>query len=121
MPKRVPEEAKIIGRNLRKVRKSLSLSQEDMGTYLGISFQQVQKYERGDNRLPIEKLYALRHLFNVPFSQFFEGLPAFDPVPLKGRAVISDFSPSSVLHSVDMLEDRALKRKIERIIEILLS
>ena len=64
-----------IGRNLRALRLRYGLSQEALGELLGVTFQQVQKYENGANRLPVEKLYRLHRHFRVPCEYFFAGLP----------------------------------------------
>lgn len=122
MPKRVPREALIVGSNLRRLRKSQKFSQADMGAVLGVSFQQMQKYERGHNRFPVEKLYILKQKFGIPYEWFFEGMPKISGGLVESRIQgVSPFPASSVLHSLDQLEDRHLKRKIENIIEILLS
>ena len=57
--KRVPPETAIIGANLRRLREKSCLSQREVGAALSVSFQLVQKYETGANRLPAEKLYLL--------------------------------------------------------------
>ncbi len=75
--KRVPPEALIIGINLKLLRERTGLSQNQVGRLLGVSFQQVQKYERGINRLPIEKLFVLKHIYNVEYTEFFFGLDHF--------------------------------------------
>lgn len=122
MPKRVPKEALVIGQNIRKLRKSQKFSQAEMGAILGVSFQQMQKYERGHNRFPVEKLYMLKQKFDVPYDWFFEGMPSVAGAQSRRKPpAASPFPASNVLHSLDMLQDRLLKRKIENIIEILLS
>ncbi len=75
--KRVPPEARIIGANLRRLRHKAGLSQVDVGKRIDVSFQQVQKYENGQNRLPVEKLYLLKHLYDVPYDVFFAGFEDF--------------------------------------------
>ena len=75
--KRVPPEARIIGANLRNLRRRAGLSQSELGHSLNVTFQQVQKYENGQNRLPVEKLYVLKHLYDVPYEYFFVGLEPF--------------------------------------------
>lgn len=72
--KRVPPEAAIIGRNIRNMRRAAGLSQTDIGDVLGITFQQVQKYENGLNRLPPEKIFFLKHFYGVAYDRFFHGL-----------------------------------------------
>jgi len=68
-------EASIIGENLKALRLSHGYSQRQIAAELGTSFQQVQKYEKGQNRIPVEKLYRLKFFLNVPYSSFFDGLP----------------------------------------------
>ncbi len=63
-----------VGARVREHRVSLGKSQADLGEYLGLTFQQIQKYERGVNRISASKLWALSHFFKVPVEWFFEGL-----------------------------------------------
>lgn len=72
--KRVGEEAKIIGQNLRRLRKLHGVSQRDIAAHLDTSFQKIQKYEKGQNRISAEKLHRLKIFFDVPYGVFFEGL-----------------------------------------------
>jgi transcriptional regulator with XRE-family HTH domain len=55
-------------------RKMMGLSQERLAEALGLTFQQVQKYERGSNRISASKLYEIAKFLSVPVSYFFEGL-----------------------------------------------
>jgi len=66
---------KHVGARLRQRRKVLGLSQEKLAEGLKLTFQQVQKYERGANRVSASKLYDASHVLGVPVSYFFEGLP----------------------------------------------
>ncbi|MEM7046480.1 MAG: helix-turn-helix transcriptional regulator [Pseudomonadota bacterium] len=70
-----------VGQNLRTRRKELGLSQERIAQVFGISFQQVQKYERGTNRICASKLYILSKVLEVPVSYFFEQAPPVSDVP----------------------------------------
>ena len=63
-----------VGARVRERRVSLGMSQTKLGECLGLTFQQIQKYERGTNRLSASKLWALSHFFDVPIEWFFEGL-----------------------------------------------
>ncbi len=63
-----------VGKRVRERRVSLSMSQTDLGEYLRLTFQQIQKYEKGTNRLSASKLWALSHFFEVSVGWFFEGL-----------------------------------------------
>ncbi len=63
-----------VGKRIRERRVSLGMSQTDIGEYLGLTFQQIQKYERGANRISASKLWALSHFLEVSVEWFFEGL-----------------------------------------------
>jgi transcriptional regulator with XRE-family HTH domain len=64
-----------VGARVRMRRKILGMSQEGLGEKLGLTFQQVQKYERGFNRVSSSKLYLAARALGAPISYFFEGLP----------------------------------------------
>lgn len=63
-----------VGQQIRHRRTVAKLSQTMVGEHLGVSFQQVQKYERGTNRVGAGRLYQLGELLNVSVSVFFDGL-----------------------------------------------
>jgi len=60
-----------VGKRLKKFRRALHLSQTDVAKKLGISFQQVQKYEIGTNRLAASRLFELCQIFGVTPNEFF--------------------------------------------------
>jgi transcriptional regulator with XRE-family HTH domain len=59
---------------LRTKRRELSMSQNELADVFGTTFQQVQKYEKGTNRISAGRLWQAAKLFKVPISYFFEGL-----------------------------------------------
>ena len=63
-----------VGRRLRQARFLAGLSQEELGTGIGVSFQAVQKYEHGENRLSASRLFKAARLLDRPISFFFEEL-----------------------------------------------
>ncbi len=67
-----------VGARIRQRRTSLGMSQEKLGDALNLTFQQIQKYERGANRVGASRLYDLCRVFDVTADFFFEGLPNFD-------------------------------------------
>ncbi len=71
---------------MRALRKQLGISQEHLAERLGLSFQQVQKYERGTNRVSASKLYQTAVALHVPVSYFFEGLEDAAPEPDRDMA-----------------------------------
>ena len=70
-------ENHVAGR-IRLRRGLLGMSQSDLAKALGITFQQVQKYERGSNRVSVGKLYRLADILDVPLTFFFDGLDVPD-------------------------------------------
>lgn len=64
-----------VGGRIRLRRNMVSMSQEKLGEQLGITFQQIQKYEKGTNRVGASRLQAIASILSVPVSFFFEGAP----------------------------------------------
>ncbi|MBL8671395.1 MAG: helix-turn-helix transcriptional regulator [Alphaproteobacteria bacterium] len=64
-----------VGRRLRMRRTLLGLTQQALGMQLGLTFQQIQKYECGANRISSSRLFLLGQALQVPVSYFFDGLP----------------------------------------------
>lgn len=62
-----------VGKRLRLKRTIMGLSQEAIGKAIGVTFQQIQKYERGINRMGASRLYEFAKSLSVPVSYFFEG------------------------------------------------
>ncbi len=73
--KRVDAVDAHVGKRVRERRTVLGFSQQQLGEALGISFQQIQKYERGTNRISASRLYRLTKVLDVPVSFFFDGMP----------------------------------------------
>ena len=72
-----------VGSRVRLRRTLLGLNQTQLGERLGLTFQQIQKYERGVNRISASRLYQMSHILDVPVSSFFddldEGASAWSP------------------------------------------
>jgi len=64
-----------VGGRVRLRRTMLGMSQEKLGKEIGLTFQQVQKYERGTNRIGSSRLYELANVLDVPVSFFFDDMP----------------------------------------------
>ncbi|MAY68796.1 MAG: transcriptional regulator [Rhodospirillaceae bacterium] len=65
-----------VGQRLRLRRTLLGMSQEKLGDAVGLTFQQIQKYERGANRIGASRLYMFSRILDVPVAYFFEELPS---------------------------------------------
>jgi len=64
-----------VGSRVRMRRTLLGMSQEKLGNALGLTFQQIQKYERGANRIGSSRLYKLSKILDVPVAYFFDDMP----------------------------------------------
>lgn len=74
-----------VGLKIREARGLQGKSQEWLGEQLGLTFQQVQKYERGANRVSASRLWEVAKIFNVPVSHFFEGCEDGNVVAIAGN------------------------------------
>jgi transcriptional regulator with XRE-family HTH domain len=66
---------RFIGARLRMRRILVGMSQEKLGEALGITFQQIQKYEKGTNRISVSRLHQIAGILGVPLGAFYEGAP----------------------------------------------
>lgn len=86
-----------VGSRVRLRRTLLGLSQEKLGEALGLTFQQVQKYERGANRIGSSRLYRLSRILDVPVAFFFDELPMSAlRGPGMGEPPAEDFEPHAL-------------------------
>ena len=67
-----------VGNRIRMRRQVTGMSQEKLGELLGITFQQVQKYEKGSNRISASRLYLAAKVLGVPVQFFFDEIPGVD-------------------------------------------
>lgn len=72
-----------VGEQLRNLRNLRGLSQETLAAKVDLTFQQLQKYERGMNRISASVLYEFSLILEVPVARFYEGLqmPVYEPLP----------------------------------------
>ena len=80
-----------VGRRVCEKRISLGYNQSDLGRALGLTFQQIQKYEKGANRISASKLWDIARFFKVDVGYFFEGLNA-QPGMAEGEAGAAAFA-----------------------------
>jgi transcriptional regulator with XRE-family HTH domain len=75
-----------VGSRIRMRRNMLGMSQEKLGESLGITFQQIQKYEKGTNRVGASRLQAIASILDVPVSFFFADAPGTESSELTGMS-----------------------------------
>ncbi|MGG6898437.1 helix-turn-helix domain-containing protein [Rhizobium sp. BR 315] len=71
-----------VGQQLRIIRIHSNLSQTELGKLVNLSYQQIQKYESGKNRMSASVLYEIANCLNVPVSRFYDGLPQMGSEPV---------------------------------------
>jgi transcriptional regulator with XRE-family HTH domain len=103
MAKKAPNPTDLhVGKRVRMRRMMLGMSQEKLGDALGLTFQQVQKYEKGTNRIGASRLQQISHTLQVSVEFFFEGAPHLAGLPAPpgmaeapSPAYVSDFLATS--------------------------
>lgn len=101
-----------VGQKLKEIRTLRRFSQTDVANRLGLSFQQIQKYEIGSNRIAASRLFELAQIFDLSPAYFFEGL--YDDAH-------SDAAPRNagmeIVNALAAIEDETVKSRIVTFIE----
>ena len=118
-----------VGSRVRLRRTMLGMSQEKLGEHLGITFQQIQKYEKGANRIGASRLQEIARVLNTPISFFFEDAPgdSGDGQPGLGEPdspnYVVDFLSSSeglqLNRAFVKIKDAKVRRKIVEMVKAL--
>ncbi len=128
MAKKAPNPIdKHVGSRVRMRRMMLAMSQEKLGDALGLTFQQVQKYEKGTNRIGASRLQQISNILQVPVAFFFEGAPDLTGGRAGGGreapspAYVSDFLATSdglaLTKAFMRITDAKLRRRIVDLVE----
>jgi transcriptional regulator with XRE-family HTH domain len=106
-----------------------NMSQEKLGDALSLTFQQVQKYEKGTNRISASRLQQLSKILGVPVSFFFDGAPLGDGAQALGfgeatqQAYISEFMTTTeglqLTRAFMRIQDAAIRRRVIDLVEAL--
>jgi transcriptional regulator with XRE-family HTH domain len=112
---------KHVGSRVRMRRMMLSMSQEKLGDALGLTFQQVQKYEKGINRIGAGRLQHISHILQVPVEFFFDGAPNAAGVKEGSASFVSDFLATSeglsLINAYTRIKKAKLRRRIVDLVE----
>jgi transcriptional regulator with XRE-family HTH domain len=120
---------KYVGSRVRMRRLMLGMSQEKLADQLRLTFQQVQKYEKGTNRISASRLQEISHILSVPVPFFFEGGPHAGGHSKRGDipspAYITDFLANSdglsLVKAFIRIKDATLRRSIVRLVEAMVE
>jgi transcriptional regulator with XRE-family HTH domain len=120
-----------VGSRVRMRRMMMTMSQEKLGDALGLTFQQVQKYEKGTNRIGASRLQQISDILQVPVSFFFEGVPTVTGQTSSGMAeapspaYVSDFLATSdglaLTKAFVQIKDSKLRRRIVDLVEAMVE
>ena len=102
-----------VGQRVKIKRKSIKMTQQELGAVLGLTFQQVQKYERGANRISASKLFAIAETLGVSISYFFDDMVGIEDMDAAFAEETADFAPSrthAVLQFASSLEGIELNK-----------
>jgi transcriptional regulator with XRE-family HTH domain len=117
---------KHVGSRVRLRRMMLGMSQEKLGDALGLTFQQVQKYEKGANRIGASRLQHISHILQIPVPFFFEGAPHVpgQPEPIGEApwpAYVSEFLATieglALTKAFMEIEEPSLRRRIVQLVQ----
>jgi transcriptional regulator with XRE-family HTH domain len=115
-----------VGSRVRMRRMMLAMSQEKLGDALGLTFQQVQKYEKGTNRIGASRLQQISHILQVPVAFFFEGLPNASAPHSSNESALStaqidDFVSDSdglrLIRALMRIDNATLRRRIRMLVQ----
>lgn len=106
-----------VGTRLRQRRTLLGMSQEKLAAAFGVSFQQIQKYERGANRVSASRLHQLTRILNVPVGYFFEGMTEGAPNgiglhPVHDSEMVASRETLELVRAYYRIEDATVRRRL---------
>ena len=119
-----------VGSRVRMRRMMLGMSQEKLATALGLTFQQVQKYEKGVNRIGSSRLQLISDILEVPVSFFFEGAPSTTDAASVNKSsqdidyvteFVATYEGLAIARAFSKIKDVRLKRRIVSLVEDLTS
>ena len=103
-----------VGSRVRLRRMLIGMSQEKLGEQLGLTFQQVQKYEKGSNRIGASRLYQIAQILGVPVQFFYDDMGT---TSVSGQAFADGEAGENVMDFVSSSEGLALNRAYAKITE----
>jgi transcriptional regulator with XRE-family HTH domain len=117
-PKQPDSTDKLVGHNIRIQRLATGLSQTELAQRLGVTFQQVQKYERGVNRIGCGRLFQIARILGVHVMDFFDGSGAGKPTEARNvRDLISEPQAFHLLEAFSEISDRRLRRSVVELVK----
>lgn len=116
-----------VGRRVRAARLAHRISQEKLAEAVGVSFQQIQKYEKGVNRIGTGRLHAIAKLLQLPVTYFFDGI---EKTPAKGAArdsmnaiteALSTAEGVRIALALSRIHDAEMRRRVAKLLEAIIE
>lgn len=116
---KVAELDLLIGRRIKERRTEIKMSQSKLGEQLGVSFQQVQKYENGKNRVSASTLFKISQALGIDFSYFIENLdrPGFFHDSGGSSFKIRDRDTANLLHDFSRISSIPVRKAISNLVK----
>src|SRR3954447_25528658 len=118
-----------VGSRVRMRRMLIGMSQEKLGAALGITFQQIQKYEKGTNRIGASRLHQIARVLGVPIEFFYEGAPQIEgatgmaesPSPAYVADFLSTAEGLDLMKAFMGIKERRIRRRLVDLVRVLAS
>jgi transcriptional regulator with XRE-family HTH domain len=108
----------LVGHNIRIGRLQMGLSQTELGERVGVTFQQIQKYEKGANRVGASRLQQIADVLRISIPMLFDGAAvAHHPGEVSARSLLAQPHSLRLLQAFDKIKDEATRLAVLRIIE----
>jgi transcriptional regulator with XRE-family HTH domain len=123
MPAKPPNPVDVhVGGRVRMRRIEIKMSQETLGDHIGLTFQQIQKYEKGMNRIGASRMQQIARVLKVPASYFFEGAPGGgddDEQTITGGFLefLGTRDGQTLIESFSKITDRELRRSVVDLVQ----
>ncbi len=109
-----------VGKNLQNIRVLRGVSQSDLGSQVGVTFQQIQKYEKGVNRVSASKLVEMADALDVAIADFFDGVAAKNkPADQKLDLGAVSIDAVKLVTAFEAIEDKGSRRHILQLVKAL--
>lgn len=114
---------KHVGERLRMYRIKAAMTQEVLGKHIGVTFQQIQKYEKGTNRIGASRLQQISQILDIPVSSLFEDLPGPRPNSVADNSMnefvelLGTGLGQRLVHGFMKIPDRNVRKHLTRLIE----
>jgi transcriptional regulator with XRE-family HTH domain len=107
----------LVGSRIRLLRKRRKMSQAELGKALGVTFQQVQKYENGKNRVGASRLHLVATTLDVPVSEFFTGAAETNRASFASKSVAFDPQAFRIAEAFVKIVDKELRASLIDLVE----